>query len=110
VQPSTSADDRAYLLANGFTNVETLYYENTFHIENDYWKKWMRVKCGNIVGEIEEVIDDSLIISYTDNIVAGWNSEIKYKKVKIKKEECVTLDYGLNSNWTINLEKIKKII
>ena len=93
-----------------FTNVETLYYENSFHIENDYWKKWMRVKCENIVGEIEEVLDDSLIVSYTDNIVAGWNSEMEYKKVKLKKEECIALDYGLNSNWSINLDYFIKNI
>ena len=90
-----------------FTNVETLYYENSFHIENDYWKKWMRVKCENIVGEIEEVLDDSLIVSYTDNIVAGWNSEMEYKKVKLKKNECVALDHGLNSNWSLDINKFR---
>jgi len=93
-----------------FTKVNTLFYEDTFHIEDTFWKKHMRIKSGNIIGEIEEVKNDELVILYCDNAVAGWNSEIDYKKITINQNNCVALDNGLNSNWNIDISKFKKWI
>lgn len=96
-----------------FDRVNCFYYDETFHTENGDYKKWMRVKHNSIVGEIEEIDQYYLTIAYTDNVVAGWNSEIEYKKIKIKKELCEPLDKGLNSSWDLNLnnlcQKIKQI-
>lgn len=86
-----------------FERVRTFYYENTSHSEDDEWKKWMRVKSGNIIGEVEDVLDEQLIVSYTDEAVAGWNNNIEYKKIKLNKKDCVALDNGLNSSWKMNL-------
>lgn len=91
-----------------FSKIETYFYEKTFHTEKEFFKKWMRIKYNNIVGEIEEVLEDSVILSYTENILAGWNNEIKYDKIKIKKENCIALDKGLNSSWNFNLADFKK--
>jgi hypothetical protein len=93
-----------------FSKINTLYYDNTFHVEKDFWKKWMRVKSNNIIGEIEEVLENELIILYTQNKVAGWNSEMNYDIIKLKKEECFALDKGLNSSWNFDIEDFKKII
>jgi hypothetical protein len=91
-----------------FSNIKTDYYSDTFHVETNFWKKWMRVKYQNIIGEIEDISDDSLMISYTENSVAGWNNEITFNKIKVKKEFCTALDEGLNSSWNLNLKNFKK--
>ena len=45
----------------------------------------MRVKIGNIVGEIikidhseSDLVDSLAYISYSDTKIAGWNNDIKY--------------------------------
>lgn len=91
-----------------FEKIKTFYYENTSHSESGEWKKWMRVKCDKIIGEIEEVLDDYLIVSYTNDTVAGWNNNIEYKKIKLNKRDCRPLDNGLNSSWKMNLSDFYK--
>jgi hypothetical protein len=93
-----------------FDKVNTIYFEDSFHVENDKWKKWMRVKNFDIIGEIEEVTKDELVLVYTNTILAGWNSDINYNRKTVKKEDCLIIDSGLNSEWNINLNKIKDII
>jgi hypothetical protein len=85
-------------------NVNTKYNLDTENFEKDKFKKYMRVKSINdkIIGEIEDIFDDYVIISYTDGSNTGWNSQIKYNKMKIKKEEIICIDNGLNSSWIIN--------
>jgi capsular polysaccharide biosynthesis protein len=92
-----------------FSKIQTIYYTDTFHTEKDFYKKSMRVKCDNIVGEIEEVKKDTLIVAYVDAKVAGWNSNMIYKKIEVKKEDSITLDNGLNSSWNLDLEILKKL-
>jgi len=93
-----------------FFNVKTDYFYDTEHVEKDFWKKYMRIKDteNNIIGEIEDVLDNDLIISYSNEKVSGWNSETTFNKIKIKKSNCVPLDNGLNSSWIINLEEFIK--
>ena len=65
----------------------------------------MRVKSGNIIGEISDIQDDSLTIMYTDNPVAGWNLQNKFKKITKNKSQCLALDQGLNSSWVLDVEE-----
>ena len=83
--------------------VNVKYNMNTIHFEKTKFKKYMRVKIlyNNIIGEIEEVLKDEVIISYTDGSNTGWNNNIKYNKKKIKKTKIKNLDNGLNSPWIL---------
>lgn len=90
-----------------FNNVE--YFMNTKHVETDKFKKYIRVKYKDIVGEIVDVYEDNVKISYTEDRVAGWNSEMHYDDVIVDKEGCVLLDNGLNSSWIVDMEEFKKI-
>lgn len=87
-----------------FDKVKCFYFDETFHTEEGLWKKWMRVKYEDIIGEIEEVKEEYLNVAYTDTKVAGWNSELKLKKMKMKKDLCTPLDKGLNSSWSFHLQ------
>lgn len=90
--------------------VDNNYFTDSSHTEVDKFKKWMRVKYQNIIGEIEEIYEDKIKIKYTEEKVAGWNSEFKLKDIIVRKDDCEILDYGLNSSWKINLKKLKEII
>lgn len=87
-----------------FDKVKCFYFDETYHTETLGWKKWMRVKTDNIVGEIEDIEDDYLIICYTDENVAGWNSEMQLNRIKVRKDVCTPLDNGLNSAWNFSLQ------
>ncbi len=94
-----------------FKNIKTEYFFDSEHIEKGDWKKYMRVKTiDNIIGEIEEVYDESLLISYTNKFVAGWNSQVNFEKKIVNKNDCYPLDNGLNSPWKINMDKLKNKI
>jgi len=95
-----------------FKNKKTKYFTHSVHAEKTIWKKYMRVKNikNNIVGEIEKVNKNSLKILYVDYNVAGWNSEIIFKKAIFPKKDCIKLDNGLNCAWKINLNKLSKLI
>lgn len=86
-----------------FGNVKSEYWKDTYHVDKNYWKKWMRIKSDNIVGEIEEINGSSLTIMYLDERVAGWNSEMQYKRMNIETKNCVALDMGLNSSWDLKV-------
>jgi len=86
--------------------VELELFNDTKHIEKEEFKTNMRVKSGEIVGEIEKVNKNSVIISYTNENVAGWNNEIVYDKIEIEKDKLIKLDEGLNSPWLVDLNKI----
>jgi hypothetical protein len=88
--------------------VKLTIYDDTRHYENDRYKKYIRVKYKNIIGEIEKIIDDYLEISYTDGSNTGWNIECHYNKIKVHKDDIILLDNGLNSMWVVN--NIKNII
>lgn len=91
---------------HSFSRVNTFYFTHTFHVEKDSWKKYMRVKYKDIVGEIVEVKLDTLVISFTNKTVAGWNSNMKLNKIEVIKNKCIPLDNGLNSSWYFDIEKL----
>lgn len=93
-----------------FTGKETVYFSETSHVESGPWKRYMRVQYQNVVGEIETVLENSLIISYADEFVAGWNSEMPLKQKEVPKSQCKPLDNGLNSAWQIDINKLQNIL
>ena len=93
-----------------FSNVNVNYFNDTKHVCDDEFKKYMRIKVGDIVGEIIEVYNSEVLINYSEKFVAGWNSEVKFNTKKVKKMDCTILDRGLNSEWTLNIEKLLKTI
>ena len=91
-------------------NVNLTIFNDTKHVNDGVYKKNMRVKFGDIIGEITDIIGDKITISYIDEFVAGWNSDLRYKTITIESNLCEKLDEGLNSEWVINLKSFKKII
>ena len=85
--------------------VDVSYNMNTEHVEKTDFKTYMRVKTidGNIVGEIEKIYDNKLLVSYTDGSNTGWNSQCKYKQTELNFYEVEKIDNGLNSPWIILL-------
>lgn len=85
--------------------VDVYYNMNTTHVDQTEFKTFMRIKTinGSIVGEIEKIYDNKLLVSYTDGSNTGWNSENKYKQIELRTEEVIKLDDGLNSPWKITL-------
>ena len=65
----------------------------------------MRVKhkYNDILGEIIEVKDNSVVLQYTDGSNTGWNSNNTYKTIEIKLDEIISLDNGLNSPFVYNI-------
>jgi hypothetical protein len=83
--------------------VDVYYNYNTQHVENGEFKKYMRVKFDDGIGEIEEIVDDKLVVSYTDGSNTGWNSECTFKRIELNIGEVEKLDNGLNSSWKIDV-------
>lgn len=83
--------------------VNVNYNYNTKHIETNEFKTYMRVITNDkrIVGEIEKIINNKLLVSYTDGSNTGWNSENIYKKIELYKKDVNKLDNGLNSPWEL---------
>ena len=71
----------------------------------------MRVKVEgkNIIGEIDEVFDKTLLISYADHNVAGWNSELSLSQGLFRQEVCKRLDDGLNCEWNLDIQELQKL-
>ena len=83
--------------------VDVFYNYNTIHIEDGDFKIYMRVKTkdNKIIGEIEKIYDDKLLVSYTDGSNTGWNSQNTFKQIELYKNEVTKLDNGLNSAWKL---------
>tara|TARA_Y100000996_G_scaffold82656_1_gene56780 strand:+ start:4220 stop:5434 length:1215 start_codon:yes stop_codon:yes gene_type:complete len=83
--------------------VNVNYNYNTKHIETNEFKTYMRVITNDkrIVGEIEKITNNKLLVSYTDGSNTGWNSENIYKKIELYKKDVNKLDNGLNSPWEL---------
>jgi len=88
--------------------VDVTYNMNSEHVEKDEFKTYMRVKTrdGIIVGEIEKIYDNKLLVSYTDGSNTGWNSQSKYEQIELNKEDVIKLDNGLNSPWKIIISNL----
>jgi hypothetical protein len=89
---------------NGITN----YYLSCFNTESDRWKKWMRIKWNDRIGEIKEVYEDYLLVNSSIISLSGWNNEDIYEEIKVPKKEAIELDNGLNSEWTFDLDDFIK--
>ena len=86
--------------------VAVKYNMQTEHIEKTEFKTYMRVKTkdGKIIGEIEKIYDNKLLISYTlDASNTGWNAQNTYNQIELIMNEVVPLDKGLNSPWRLIL-------
>jgi hypothetical protein len=83
--------------------VNVYYNYNTIHEESSEFKKFMRVKSKNntIIGEIEQIYDNKLLISYTDGSNTGWNSLNQFNQIELDIQEIEKLDNGLNSSWIL---------
>jgi hypothetical protein len=84
--------------------VNVTYNMNTELVETSEYKRYMRVKSqdGKIIGEIVEIYDNELLISYTaDASNTGWNSENKYNQIVMNMHDVDKLDNGLNSAWCL---------
>lgn len=89
-------------------SVDVDYDMRTNHTENTEFKTYMRVKTkdGKIVGEIEKIYGNKLLVSYTDGSNTGWNSQSKYNKIELTIDNVEKLDNGLNSPWKFNYDII----
>ena len=90
--------------------VDLTLFTDTKHISSDEFKLYMRVKYGNVVGEIVMINDDKLTIMYSDSRIAGWNNNSSFKTIIVNSSDCIKLDNGLNSPWEVNLDKLKEIV
>lgn len=94
---------------HSFVKVDTTIFDDTFHIENHKFKKYMRVKSKskNIIGEIDNVKDNTVSVIYSDHTLAGWDQSSDYKTIDLEMDDCEILDLGLNSEFDLNLENFK---
>ena len=85
--------------------VDVNYNFNTEHLEKTEFKTYMRVKTkdGTIVGEIEKIYDNKLLVSYTDGSNTGWNAQNKYRQIELNMNDVEKLDNGLNSPWKFKI-------
>ena len=90
-----------------FKNVKSYLYTESEHVETTEYKKYMRVQYKNIVGEVTNIQDDLLTISYLNESLAGWNNALEYHTIVVPANECTKLDNGLNSMWKIDLDEFK---
>jgi hypothetical protein len=102
--------DVNYRFIYSFKNVDYNIINISKHTEVGDIKKFMRVKFDGGVGEIIDINGDNVTIIYSDNDVSGWCVDVTYKTQIKKISDVQKLDEGLNSEWEINLEKLKQII
>jgi hypothetical protein len=102
--------DINYRFLFSFENVNYEILDISEHTEKSKIKKFMRVKFDNKVGEVVDIDGDNITINYSDMDVAGWNNEIKFNEIEKKISEVQPIDNGLNSEWKINIKKLKNYI
>ena len=92
------------------SNVDVKYFHETKHTESSKFKKYMRVlvEAPAIVGEIKEVDGESLLILWSQDAIAGWNSNTEYRSLRVRTDEVKIIDPGLNSEWTMDLKKFEE--
>lgn len=93
-----------------FERANVTYFTDTENTEQGNWKLNMRVKtCDHLIGEIREIYENDLLLAFSGAKVAGWNNDTVFNLVKVPKSYCQPLDSGLNSAWSLNLEKFKQL-
>jgi len=87
------------------SGVDVNYNMQTEHVEKGTFKTYMRVKTldGKIIGEVEKIYDNKLLISYTPDSInnTGWNAQNTYEQIELNISDIVPLDKGLNSPWRL---------
>jgi hypothetical protein len=102
--------DVNYRFIYSFKTVDYEILNISSHTEKGDVKKYMRAKFDDKVGEIVDINNNNVTIIYSDNDVSGWNSSIEYKTKEKNINEIQILDGGLNSEWQINMEKLKEVV
>jgi len=102
--------DVNYRFLFSFENVNYEIMNISEHTEVTKIKKFMRVKFDDKVGEVVDIEGDIVTINYSDMDVAGWNNENKFKQIIKNIGDVVPLDKGLNSEWVIDIKKLKESI
>jgi hypothetical protein len=88
-----------------FKHLNTIYFKQCYHFEKTFFKKYMRVKYKNIIGEIINVNNNKITIQYTDTFITGFNNDSLYKNIEVSYNEVQKLDNGLNSSFYIDINK-----
>ena len=96
---------------NSFQGVETLYSTNSRHSSNLKFKIHMRVELSNgIIGEITNIKEDVATVLYSEQNVAGWNSQENFLECKVLLQDLCCLDNGLNSEWFCDIDQVMELI
>jgi hypothetical protein len=102
--------DVNYRFLFSFENVNYEIMNISEHTEVTKIKKFMRVKFDDKVGEVVDIADDKVTINYSNIDLAGWNNEIKFEQIIKNIDNITPLDEGLNSEWVIDIKKLKEKI
>jgi hypothetical protein len=95
--------------------INTRMFVDTEHVEKGTYKNHMRASDGQgNVGEIcmmNSDVEGKIGLKYLDQKgVAGWNLKADYRRKLVREEDLKLLDGGLNSAWTMNLDRFKKMM
>jgi hypothetical protein len=95
---------------HAFKNIEYHLFKDTFHVDSGPIRPFTRVYCEElkIVGEVTKVDGPILTVSYANDVVAGWSASTRYSELELPAQSCRPLDHGLNSPWSMNLDRFKK--
>lgn len=86
-----------------------LFYK-TKHLDDGNFKKYSRVMCGEIIGEIVDKKDNQIKIIYDDVSVSGWDLSRNFEEKWMDSNYCKSLDNGLNSEYIVDLDAFNKIV
>lgn len=90
-------------------NVDLHIFNDTSHIEESEFKTNMRIKHNDIIGEIYKINDDGTInVNYSNTKIPGWNMDMEYQTITLDAKNCIKLDNGLNSPWSVNIKTFKE--
>lgn len=92
---------------HSFVNTNLKLFIDTSHAESGTLKTHMRVKHNSTIGEIMAIDGSDVTLSFSESPIAGWNNSVNYSTIIVKYSECEQLDNGLNSPWTMDIEKLK---
>lgn len=95
------------------TNI--IYSDCTYHEDISYkFRIYSRVKINNrdsnyfgYIGEIEKYENGEYTISMSSNDIAGFSQNFELKKVIFREDELEAIDFGLNSPYVCDLEKLE---
>lgn len=96
--------------------VSTIYFTSTSHENStDEFKLYIRVTTLNndgnqIVGEIVNIYEDNVMVSYLNDSLVGWNNQLNYTTNLFPKHLVTKLDNGLNSPWVCNLDELEMFV